>query len=110
VAIADETSAEVEVQESTPDGLPVFNPDGSPLLKRVRVPLSPDVIARNRLRVDTRKWMLAKMLPKVYGEKITQEVTGKDGGAIQVAAVNLKGLSDAELEQMKLLMAKAAGG
>lgn len=29
-----------------------------------------DVIARSRLRVDTRKWLLSKMLPKVYGEKI----------------------------------------
>lgn len=29
-----------------------------------------DVIARSRLRVDTRKWMLSKMLPKVYGDKV----------------------------------------
>jgi hypothetical protein len=29
-----------------------------------------DVIARSRLRVDTRKWMLSKMLPKIYGDKI----------------------------------------
>lgn len=25
---------------------------------------------RSRLRVDTRKWMLSKMLPKVYGDKL----------------------------------------
>ena len=41
-----------------------------------------DVIQRSRLRVDTRKWMLSKMLPKIYGDKITQEVTGKDGSAL----------------------------
>ena len=29
-----------------------------------------DVIARSRLRVDTRKWMLSKVLPKVYGDKV----------------------------------------
>ena len=29
---------------------------------------------RDRLRVDTRKWMLAKMLPKVYGERIEHDV------------------------------------
>jgi len=29
-----------------------------------------EVVARSRLRLDTRKWMLAKMLPKVYGEKL----------------------------------------
>lgn len=33
-------------------------------------------ISRSKLRVDTRKWMLAKMQPKKYGEKITQEHTG----------------------------------
>jgi len=27
-------------------------------------------IARSRLRVDSRKWMLAKMMPRKYGEKL----------------------------------------
>jgi hypothetical protein len=35
-----------------------------------------DVIARSRLRVDTRKWLMARMAPKKYGDKITQELTG----------------------------------
>jgi hypothetical protein len=34
------------------------------------VQIDHDVIARSRLRVDTRKWLLSKALPKVYGEKI----------------------------------------
>jgi hypothetical protein len=29
-----------------------------------------EVVARSRLRVDTRKWMLSKVLPKVYGDKL----------------------------------------
>lgn len=29
-----------------------------------------DVIARSRLRVDTRKWLMSKMAPKKYGEKL----------------------------------------
>jgi hypothetical protein len=29
-----------------------------------------DHIARSRLRVDTRKWLLSKALPKVYGDKL----------------------------------------
>lgn len=29
-----------------------------------------DVIARSRLRVDTRKWLLSKCLPKIYGDKL----------------------------------------
>ena len=38
-----------------------------------------DSANRARLRVDTRKWIAARMAPKKYGERITQEHTGKDG-------------------------------
>lgn len=31
---------------------------------------------RSRLRVDTRKWALSKLLPKKYGDKIEHEHTG----------------------------------
>jgi hypothetical protein len=41
-------------------------------------------IARARLRVETRKWMLSKMLPKLYGEKVVSELTGPNGGPVQV--------------------------
>lgn len=36
-------------------------------------------IQRSRLRVDTRKWLLSKMLPKVFGDRLSAELTGKDG-------------------------------
>ena len=72
----------------------------------VRERLSSEAIQRNRLRVDTRKWMLSKMLPKIYGDKQIQEVTGKDGGPIQLAAVDLRGLSDSELDDMQRLLDK----
>ena len=32
--------------------------------------------ARSRLRVDTRKWFLAKMLPKVFGDRIDMSHSG----------------------------------
>jgi hypothetical protein len=35
-----------------------------------------EFVARSRLRVDSRKWMLAKMLPKVYGDKIEHDHKG----------------------------------
>jgi hypothetical protein len=41
-------------------------------------------IQRSKLRVDTRKWLLAKLMPKKYGDKTTTELTGADGGAIQI--------------------------
>lgn len=31
-------------------------------------------ITRSRLRVDTRKWLLSKALPKIYGDKSTMDV------------------------------------
>lgn len=41
-----------------------------------------DVIARSRLRVDARKWYASKLAPKKYGEKVQQEITGKDGAPL----------------------------
>lgn len=63
-------------------------------------------VADKRLRVDTRKWMLAKMLPKLYGDKTTTEVTGSNGGPLQVAALSLNGLSAAELTQMEEMLTR----
>lgn len=48
----------------------------------VDLKLDSTAVARNRLRVDARKWALARMSPKRYGEKITQEQVGADGGPI----------------------------
>ena len=31
-----------------------------------------EVVQRSRLRVDTRKWMLAKALPKIFGDRVVQ--------------------------------------
>lgn len=41
-----------------------------------------DVIARSKLRVDARKWIMSKLAPKKWGDKITQELTGADGAAL----------------------------
>ena len=34
-------------------------------------------------QIDTRKWLLSKALPKIYGDKLTAELTGKDGQPLQ---------------------------
>jgi len=46
------------------------------------------------------------MLPKVYGDKVQTELTGEGGGPIQLAAVDLRKLSDDELEAMENIMQK----
>lgn len=109
VALSDKTHEWVTVHALDPNGDPMYDEKGEPVLKKMLLPLNSDVIAHKRVQIDTRKWMLSKMLPKVYGDKITQEHTGADGGPIALAAVDLKNLSDDELENMSRLLAKAGG-
>lgn len=42
--------------------------------------LNGDHVQRSKLMIDTRKWMLAKMQPKKYGEKLDLN----HGGALQI--------------------------
>ena len=46
------------------------------------------LVQQARLRVDTRKWMLAKMLPKLFGDRVTQELVG-DGDRPIVTRIEL---------------------
>lgn len=108
IALADKTHEWVEAQAVDENG-PVFDEAGEPVIKRVLLPLNAEMVAHKRLQVDTRKWMLSKMLPKVYGDKTTTELTGANGGPVAVAAVDMRALNDQELEQLQLLMSKAKG-
>ena len=50
-------------------------------------------IQRSRLRVDARKWMLSKVLPKVYGDK--QEIDHKSSdGSMSPQRVELVALTN----------------
>ncbi len=40
---------------------------------------------RDRLRFDARKWYAGKVAPKKYGDKVTNEHTGPDGGPVQAS-------------------------
>jgi hypothetical protein len=73
------------------------------------VKFDPIDVAMTKFRIDTRKWMLSKMLPKIYGDKLTNVHVGADGAPIQIAAMDLKGLSSEELASLQALMAKAHG-
>lgn len=44
-------------------------------------------ISRSKLRIETRLKLLAKWDPKRYGDKVTTELTGPDGGAVQIARI-----------------------
>lgn len=51
-------------------------------------------VQRSRLRLDTRKWMLARMLPKKYGDKIVDEDVGNDN-EIEIRVVRVSKNKDA---------------
>jgi hypothetical protein len=106
VNISNETTAETWIAETDPEGNILRDEKGEVKLRKMIIPMNSDVVARNRLRIDTRKWVLSKVLPKIYGDKVVNQLVGADDGPIQVAAVDMKGLSDDELEQMKKLLTK----
>ena len=49
-----------------------------------------EAIHRSKLRVESRKWLLAKLMPKKYGDKVSQEVSGADGGPIRILSSTVK--------------------
>lgn len=50
--------------------------------------LNGEAVARSRLRVDARKWVLSKMLPRFFGEKLDLQHAGPDGGPIEIETVS----------------------
>jgi hypothetical protein len=81
--IADDASA---------DGIETEN--GHRILDNVRV-------NHARLMIDTRKWLLSKVLPKVYGDHVT--VTGGPDQPIHVVRrIDWASLSDGELEAIEM--------
>jgi hypothetical protein len=49
-----------------------------------KAPPTPEGIQKARLRIDTRIKVAQRLKPKEFGDKITQELVGAGGGAIQV--------------------------
>lgn len=41
--------------------------------------------AKARVMIDARKWHLSKMAPKRYGEKVTTEISGPNGGPVPLS-------------------------
>lgn len=52
--------------------------------------LNGEHINRSRLRIDAEKWLLSKLMPKKYGDKVQQEVSGPDGGAVPINLVRVE--------------------
>lgn len=54
------------------------------------------------------RWRAKAIAPREYGDRVTNEHTGAGGGPIALAAVDMKNLSDEELDNIQRLLAKAS--
>lgn len=50
-----------------------------------------EAVQRARLRVDSRKWLLSKLVPKKYGDKIDLSVSGSLTGIIETLPIASRG-------------------
>lgn len=69
LSIADEECTMVRADKHP--GAKADDEDGN-----VEVVFDSTAVARNRLRVDARKWVASKLKPKKYGERIQQDISG----------------------------------
>lgn len=53
-----------------------------------------EVLQRSRLRVDTRKWIMSKMKPKKYGDKLDMTSNGKDIGQPILGGITQKNVQN----------------
>lgn len=66
--------------------IPVLDPETGSLIMVDGKPImtvDKSSAALVRLEAENKKWLMAKLKPKRYGEKVTQEVSGPGGGPIQ---------------------------
>ena len=76
--LADEIT---QIADNTQEGIIVTEKaDGSTETKRS------DMLEHRKLRIESRKWLAAKLLPKVYGDRIQAEHTGADGGPLMIVS------------------------
>lgn len=56
-----------------------------------------------KLQIWTRMWIASKKAPKKYGDRIAQEITGADGGPVQMESSR----TEAEKLEFAAMLAKA---
>lgn len=77
--------AKDDSRDTIEDTVEVLGKDGG--VKAVKTIRKSDntAVNRDRLVIDSMKWLMAKAMPKKYGDKIEQQHTGPDGGPIRFA-------------------------
>jgi hypothetical protein len=74
-------------------------------------PADHEVLAKVRLQIDARKWVASKLLPRKYGDRVSAELTGANGGPIkrEQSFAEFKHLSDEDLFTLREILLRAAG-
>jgi hypothetical protein len=88
--------------DGTNDMVPGLNKYGD----EVMVPNHANV-QRDRLRIHSRQWLLGKLKPKVYGDRVEHEVSGEVGLKVDITALSAR----EKMRRLALFMLedKAAG-
>jgi hypothetical protein len=68
-----------EILDISDDGTNDYTED-----ERGRKVVDKDHIIRSRLRVDSRKWLVGKCMPKIFGDRVSLEASGPDGAPLQI--------------------------
>lgn len=75
---AKHAEAILDIADESPKVVPVQDSDGNV----VELKADSAFEAWRKTRIDARKWTLAKLLPKVYGDKLELDATVRSGDAI----------------------------
>lgn len=87
------------IQDQSPERIIQLGDEGKGGTERI----DPAFVAWQKNRVDARKWVLAKMQPKKYGDKIDIANThaAPDGGAVQVDVAVVDSAVRAKLDAIR---------
>lgn len=72
-------------------------------LKDIADAATPETVHVAKLQIWTRMWIASKKAPKKYGDRIAQEITGADGGPVQMESNH----TEAEKLEFAAMLAKA---
>lgn len=79
--ISDDNSRDFQVDEA-------YDADGNVIARKIKSDNT--AVNRDNLRVNTRKWLMARFATKKYGDKLQQEISGPEGGPVPVVNILLK--------------------
>lgn len=62
-----------------------------------------DQLRRHQLMIDTRKWLLAKLQPRKYGERVTQEIVGDANNPVHVEQRSHMSIEEYKIARREML-------